>query len=73
MPDVITWDDADEIGILLHKRFPTTDPDVASDLELAGWIREIPTLQGNPPDAQQLPLSLAAVRSAWQHDRGADR
>lgn len=68
MPEELTWDDADEIALVLRDRFPDTNPDQASDLEITRWVREIPLLRGEPP-AAVLPDYLEAIRDAWRAGR----
>lgn len=63
--DTLTWDDADEIALILRERFPETDPETVSDLEIARWVREIPTLDGEPASATRFPQQLEAIRAAW--------
>ncbi len=60
------WDDADEIAAILRHRFPGTDPDTVSELEIARWTREIPTLTGEPPAGPELPRLVEAIRDAWR-------
>ncbi|HVA63057.1 MAG TPA: Fe-S cluster assembly protein IscX [Terriglobales bacterium] len=64
MPDQITWDDADEIADVLRRRFPDSDPATVSDLEIARWTREIPTLVGEPAHGGAA-AQVAAIRAAW--------
>ena len=63
------WDDADAIAAILRDRFPSTDPDAVSALELARWTREIPLLSGEPPAAGELQRALEAIRDAWRAAR----
>lgn len=65
MADTLSWDDGDEIAQILRDRFPATDPEAVSELEIARWVREIPRLDGAPADASRFPLQLEAIRAAW--------
>lgn len=69
MPDILTWDDAEEIAQVLRSRFPDTDPEVVSELEIARWTREIPALIEEPPPADRFPRQLEAIRTAWREIR----
>ena len=71
MPEMLTWDDADEIAQILCHRFPDIDPQIISELEIARWVREIPTLvDAPPPPPPDFQLRLEAIRAAWQHATG---
>jgi FeS assembly protein IscX len=62
----LAWDDAEEIAAILRERFPGTDPETVSKLEIARWTREIPTLTGEPPVGKALSQALEAIRAAWR-------
>ena len=64
MPESISWDDADEIADVLRRRFPASDPETVSDLEIARWTREIPELMGEPAPGGAA-VQVAAIRAAW--------
>jgi FeS assembly protein IscX len=63
------WDDAEEIAAILRDRFPATDPDSVSELEIARWTREIPMVTGEPPAGEDLPRCIEAIRAAWRDAR----
>ncbi|MGH9393919.1 MAG: Fe-S cluster assembly protein IscX [Terriglobales bacterium] len=65
MPDLITWDDADEIAQILRQRFPDTDPEILAEVEIARWTREIPTLVGNLAPGAAGVAQIEAIRAAW--------
>lgn len=65
MPDELSWDDAEEIGALLRARFPDTDPQSVSELEIARWTRELPGLVGEPASELHLQQQIEAIRAAW--------
>ncbi|HUX67559.1 MAG TPA: Fe-S cluster assembly protein IscX [Terriglobales bacterium] len=65
MADELNWDDADEIAQLLRARFPDTDPLQVSELEIARWAREIPTLIESPGPQERFAAQLEAIRDAW--------
>lgn len=66
MADVLSWDDADEIAQILRERFPDTNPDTVAELEIARWVREIPTLEGEPAPAEGAAAQVEAIRDAWR-------
>lgn len=64
MPDDLDWNDADQLAQILQARFPDSDPDQMSDLEIARWVREIPAFR--PQAETQLEPKIAAIRAAWR-------
>lgn len=60
------WDDADDIAAILRDRFPSTDPDTVSALEIARWTREIPLVTGEPAKGAELQRQVEAIRDAWR-------
>lgn len=64
MPEELGWDDADQLAQILQARFPDNDPDQVSDLEIARWVREIPTFR--PRTQSPLEPKIAAIRAAWR-------
>lgn len=66
MPEELGWDDADELAEILQARFPDNDPEQVSDLEIAGWVQEIPTFRPQPSANLDLDQKIAAIRAAWR-------
>ncbi|HXE31947.1 MAG TPA: Fe-S cluster assembly protein IscX [Terriglobales bacterium] len=64
MPDALSWDDAEDIAQMLRERFPETDPQTLSELEIARWAREIPALAGAP--GEEFSTQVEAIRDAWR-------
>jgi len=65
MAEELSWDDADEIAQVLRARFPDTDPQELSELEIARWAREIPTLLEPSGPQERFAQQLEAIRAAW--------
>jgi FeS assembly protein IscX len=65
MADLLSWDDAEEIAQVLRLRFPDTNPETVSEVELARWTREIPRLTGEPARGEEFQRQVEAIRSAW--------
>lgn len=65
MADVLSWDDADEIAEILRERFPDTNPETVAELEIARWVREIPTLEGEPASGAAFQDQIEKIRTAW--------
>ncbi|MGH9475210.1 MAG: Fe-S cluster assembly protein IscX [Terriglobales bacterium] len=66
MADVLSWDDVDEIAQILCARFPDNDPETVAELEIARWVREIPTLEGEPAQGAAFQDQIEAIRDAWR-------
>lgn len=64
MPEDLDWNDADELAQILQARFPDSDPDQMSDLEIARWVHEIPTFR--PQAESPVEAKIAAIRAAWR-------
>ena len=62
MPENLDWNDADELAQILQARFPDSDPDQMSDLEITRWVRESPSFR--PQADTQLQPKIAAIRAA---------
>jgi FeS assembly protein IscX len=62
----LDWDDADAIAAILRDRFPGTDPDSVSVLEIARWTREIPLVTGEPAKGAEFQRQVEAIREAWR-------
>ncbi|MGH9486603.1 MAG: Fe-S cluster assembly protein IscX [Terriglobales bacterium] len=65
MADALSWDDADEIAEILRQRFPDNNPQTLAELEIARWVREIPTLAGEPAQGNEFQAQIEAIRDAW--------
>lgn len=65
MADVLSWDDADEIAQILRERFPDTNPETVAELEIARWVREIPSLEGKPAPGTAFQDQIEKIRTAW--------
>jgi FeS assembly protein IscX len=60
---VITWRDAEDIGIALSERFPELDPLTARFTDLHRWVTELPGFADDPAASNE--KLLEAIQMAW--------
>ena len=66
MPQEITWNDAEEIGIQLHEKFPDVDP---LTLRFTDLHKRVTELEGFNDDATKSNESkLEAIQMAWYEE-----
>ncbi|HUE50747.1 MAG TPA: Fe-S cluster assembly protein IscX [Terriglobales bacterium] len=70
MPNELTWDDADDIGILLSEKHPETDPLGVRFTELHRYVTELPEFKDDPKKSTE--GKLEAIQMAW-HAEFLDR
>jgi FeS assembly protein IscX len=70
MPNELTWDDADDIGILLSEKHPETDPLGVRFTELHRYVTELPEFKDDPKKSTE--GKLEAIQMAW-HAEFMDR
>jgi len=70
MPNELTWDDADDIGILLSEKHPETDPLGVRFTELHRYVTELPEFKEDPKKSTE--GKLEAIQMAW-HAEFLDR
>ncbi|HEV8524239.1 MAG TPA: Fe-S cluster assembly protein IscX [Terriglobales bacterium] len=59
----LTWDDAEEIGIVLQEKFPNIDPLTVRFTDLHRYVTELPSFRDNP--AASTEGKLEAIQMAW--------
>jgi FeS assembly protein IscX len=59
----LTWQDADDIAIELHEKFPEVDPLDVRFTDLHRWVCEIPDFEDNPGKSTE--GILEAIQMAW--------
>ena len=64
MPRELTWDDADEIGILLSEKHPDTDPLSLRIADLHHYVTELPEFKDDAKKSNE--GKLEAIQMAWQ-------
>ncbi len=63
MPRKLTWSDAEDIGILLHEKFPDLDPLTVRFTDLHRWICELEQFEDDPKASSE--PKLEAIQMAW--------
>lgn len=66
MPPSITWNDAEEIGIQLQKKFPETDPLTVRFTELHKYVTELDGFSDDPQKSNE--AKLEAIQMAWYEE-----
>jgi len=70
MSKELTWDDADDIGILLSQKHPETDPLAVRFTDLHRYVTELPEFKDDPKKSNE--GKLEAIQMAW-HAEFLDR
>ena len=70
MAKQLTWDDAEDIGILLSEVHPTLDPPAVRFTDLHRYVTELPDFKGDPKASNE--GKLEAIQMAW-HEEVQDR
>jgi FeS assembly protein IscX len=70
MPNELTWDDAEDIGILLSEQHPEMDPLAVRLADLQRLVTALPTFKGDPKKSTE--DKLEAIQMAW-HAEFLDR
>ena len=66
MPKSLTWDDAEDLGILLSEAHPDLDPLTVRFTDMHKWITELPGFSGDPAASNE--SKLEAIQMAWQEE-----
>jgi FeS assembly protein IscX len=70
VPKSLTWDDAQNIGILLSQNHPELDPLTVRFTDLHRYVTELPGFVGDPKASNE--GKLEAIQMAW-HEEVLDR
>jgi len=70
MAKSLTWDDAEDIGILLSETHPQIDPLTVRFTDLHRYVTELPAFAGDPKASNE--GTLEAIQMAW-HEEFLDR
>jgi len=70
MPKQLTWDDADDIGILLSEMHPELDPLSVRFTDLHRYVTELTDFKDDPKKSNE--SNLEAIQMAW-HAEVLDR
>lgn len=61
-----TWDDAEDIGILLQEKFPELDPLTVRFTDLHRYVTELPEFADDPKKSNE--GKLEAIQMAWYEE-----
>jgi FeS assembly protein IscX len=64
MPKDLTWDDADDIGILLSQNHPELDPLAVGYADMNRYVTELAEFKDDPKKSSE--DKLKAIQMAWQ-------
>jgi FeS assembly protein IscX len=70
MPKDLTWDDAEDIGILLSEKHPEIEPLNVRFTDLHRYVSELPEFKDDPKKSSE--GKLEAIQMAW-HEEYIDR
>jgi len=70
MPRELTWDDAEDLGILLSEQHPEMDPLAVRFTDLHRLVTELPGFKDDPKKSNE--GKLEAIQMAW-HSEFLDR
>jgi len=70
MPRELTWDNAEDIGLLLAETHPTQDPLGVRFTDLHRMVTELPNFKDDPAKSNE--AKLEAIQMAW-HEEFLDR
>jgi FeS assembly protein IscX len=70
MPKELTWDDAEDLGILLSEQHPEMDPLAVRFTDLHRLVTELPGFKDDPKQSNE--GKLEAIQMAW-HSEFLDR
>ena len=70
MPQSLTWDKAEDIGILLSETHPELDPLTVRFTDLHKYVTALPGFSDDPQKSNE--AKLEAIQMAW-HEEYVDR
>jgi FeS assembly protein IscX len=66
MAATFTWTDTEDIGIMLHEKFPDTDPLTVRFTDLHRHVTELPGFSDDPKKSNE--SKLEAIQMAWYEE-----
>ena len=66
----LTWENAEDLGILLSEKHPDVDPLSVRFTDLHRYVTELPEFTGDPQKSNE--SKLEAIQMAW-HEEFLDR
>ena len=62
----LSWDDAEDIGIMLAEKFPEVDPLTVRFTDLHKYVTDLPTFSDDPNKSNE--AKLEAIQMAWYEE-----
>jgi FeS assembly protein IscX len=62
----LSWDDAEDLGILLAEAHPAVDPLTLRFTDLHKWVTELPDFKDDPQKSNE--GKLEAIQMAWHEE-----
>ncbi|HUK86501.1 MAG TPA: Fe-S cluster assembly protein IscX [Terriglobales bacterium] len=66
MPKELTWDDAEDIALMLSEKFPDLDPLTVRFTDLHKYVIELPGFAADPKLSNE--GKLEAIQMAWHEE-----
>ena len=66
MPQELTWDNAEDLGILLSEKHPGLDPLTVRFTDLHRYVTELPEFKDDPQKSNE--GKLEAIQMAWHEE-----
>jgi FeS assembly protein IscX len=66
LPQELTWDSTEDIGILLLERHPDLDPLTVRFTDLHRYVTELPEFKDDPKKSKE--GKLEAIQMAWHEE-----
>ena len=66
MPKELTWDDAEDIALMLAEKFPDLDPLTVRFTDLHKYVTELPGFAADPKLSNE--GKLEAIQMAWHEE-----
>ena len=66
MPQELSWDSAEDIGILLAEKHPDLDPLTVRFTDLHRYVTELPEFKDDPKKSNE--GKLEAIQMAWHEE-----
>jgi FeS assembly protein IscX len=66
MAATFSWTDTEDIGIMLHEKFPDMDPLTVRFTDLHRYVTELPGFSDDPKKSNE--SKLEAIQMAWYEE-----
>jgi FeS assembly protein IscX len=66
MPEALSWNNFEDIGIALYERFPDIDPLTVRFTDLRKWVTELEDFDDDPDKSNE--AKLEAIQMAWHEE-----